>query len=284
MALSWAGTKYPWNDPIIVALLVVFAILLGVFVVDQYVKQDAATLPPRIIKNRNVLAGAVFIICLNSGVTVVEYYMPTYFQAIRGYSPARSGYMMLPLLIGTFIGMLIQGGGSTIIGYYTPFAIFASILAPIGVGLMTTWTLQTDLAKLIMYSAMVGFAIGIGFQTSQLAVQTALSPSDAPLGLGVIVFAQGFGPALFVSIAQTIFSNRLATNLHHLAPHLNVSSIENMGLSELKASVGPENLDKVLLGFHDSLSETWYLPVALCSFTLVGSLALEWRSVKQKNN
>lgn len=29
---------------------------------------------------------------------MVEYYLPTYFQIVRGYTPGKSGYMMIPLV------------------------------------------------------------------------------------------------------------------------------------------------------------------------------------------
>lgn len=115
-------------------------------------------------------------------------------------------------------------------------------------------------------------------------MQTSLPAADAPLGLAIILFAQNFGPALFVSIAQTIFTNQLEHNLHHLAPEMNATSIANMGLSDLKSHVSPENLGKVLLGFDHSLMQTWYLAVGLTCTTMIGSLAMEWRSVKQKKS
>lgn len=139
IALSWAGTKYPWTDPKILGLLVTFVVLLAIFAWDQHRKQDSATLPPRIIKRRSVIAGFIFSVCCNSAANVIEYYMPTYFQAIKEYSPAKSGYMMLPFIIGTLIGTLMQGGGTSTIGYYVPFMLLGSTLMPVAVGLMTTW-------------------------------------------------------------------------------------------------------------------------------------------------
>jgi len=123
---------------------------------------------------------------------------------------------------------------------------------------MTTWAVDTKITELILYMALVGFATGIGFQGPQSAVQSTLPKADTSLGLSVIIFAQGFGPALFICLAQTIFTNRLTENLHHLLPDIDANSIENMGFSELKASVGPQNLSKALVGFDESLVQTWY--------------------------
>lgn len=37
-ALSWGGTKWSWNSPTIITLFCIFAVLLIVFAVDQWVK------------------------------------------------------------------------------------------------------------------------------------------------------------------------------------------------------------------------------------------------------
>lgn len=282
LALSWAGIKYPWSDPKIIGLLVTFAVLMAAFVYDQHRKQDTAILPPRIIKRRSVMAGFIFAICCNSGWNVIHYYMPTYFQVARGWSPAKSGYMMLPVIIGDLIGFLVCGSGTTIGGYYTPFMILGSVLSPIAAGLMTTWKVDSSLGQLIGYSAFVGFASAVGFQGPQSAVQSTLPAADVPLGLAVVIFAEQFGPAVFIPIAQIIFTNRLADNLHHFLPDMDAKTVESMGLSELRASVGLENLEKVLVGFDESLTQTWYLAIGLTCATMIGSLLMEWRSVKQK--
>ncbi len=73
LALSWAGIRYAWNSPTIIGLFCAFAVLLGLFVYEQYRKGDSATLPPRILRNRSVVAGFVFAVCCNSAMTVVEY-------------------------------------------------------------------------------------------------------------------------------------------------------------------------------------------------------------------
>ena len=216
-------------------------------------------------------------------MNVLEYYMPTYYQAVREYSPAKSGYMLLPTIISFLVAMVLAGAGTTMFGYYTPFMLFASVLMPIGAGLMTTFKVNTSLAQLIVYPAIAGFAGGIGFQGPQSAVQTTLPTSDGPLGLSVILFAQHFGPAVFIVIAQTILTNQLSTNLSGLAPGLSATSIENMGLTELKATFG-DKLEEALVGFDKSLMQTWYLVVGLACTTMVGSASMEWRSVKQKKS
>lgn len=285
IALSWAGTRYAWNSPTIIGLFCAFVVLLGVFAWDQVRKGDTATLPPRILRNRSVLAGFVFTLCCNSAMNVVEYYLPTYFQSVRSYSPAESGYLMLPMVLGFLLAMLAQGSGVTIVGYYVPFMLAGSVLMPVFAGLLTTLTVDTELARILVYSGLYGFAGGIGFQGPQSAVQTALPAADASIGLAVMLFAQNFGPAVFIAAAQSIFTNRLEENLQGLVPGLNATTIESMGLGDLKGELGSGSvgdLRSVLTGLDRSLMQTWYLTVALTCVTMIGSVGMEWRSVKQK--
>lgn len=57
-----------------------------------------------------------------------------------------------------------------------------------------------------------------------------------------------------------------------------------MGLSELKTSLGKENLTKVALEYNQSISQTWYLTVGSTCVAMVGSLMMDWRSVKAKRS
>ncbi|KAJ5121719.1 Major facilitator superfamily domain general substrate transporter [Penicillium atrosanguineum] len=118
------------------------------------------------------------------------------------------------------ISELDLGIGTTAFDYYAPFMIFASVCMPIATGLMTTYDLNTSLAKIILYSGFVGFSEGIDFQPPQAAVQTALSTAEVNLGIGVILFGQSMGPAVFIAIAEVILTNQLLSSLKDAVPGL----------------------------------------------------------------
>lgn len=244
-----------------------------------------AALPPRLFKLQSVIAGFVFITCMGGAMSIVIYYLPTYFQAVREYKPAASGYLLLPFLIAFLVAALVQGASTTMLGYYTPFMILGSILAPVSAGLLTTIKVDTELVRALAYKALAGFGTGLGFQAPQNAVPCALPATDIPIGISLIVSGQHFGSALFVALAQTILSNQLAKNLERFDPDLTAKAIENTGIMELKNSVAKHGrMSEVLSGFDQSLTETWYLAVGLTCLTMVGSLTMEWRSVKDKKH
>lgn len=83
IALSWAGTKYPWSDGKVIGLFVVFGVLLSAFIFNQYRRGDSAALPFRIVTKRSVIAGFIFTTCTNSMTNLLEWYLPTYYQVVR---------------------------------------------------------------------------------------------------------------------------------------------------------------------------------------------------------
>lgn len=284
LALSWAGTKYPWSDGRVIGTLITFAALLGAFIYNQVRRGRSATLPPHIMKHRTVIAGTIFILCMNSADSILDYYLPTYYQVVRHYSPAKSGYMMLPIIAGAIIGSLIHGAGTSAFGYYAPFMLFASILMPVALGLTTTFSGGTKFVQLIAYSFMFGLAYGIGFSGPQNAVQTSLAAEDVPLGLSVILFAQSFGPAIAVTIAQVLFSTKLSSSLGQLNIGFNQTEMAEKGLLEIFQGIPPDSVGKALDGFEASLASAWYLAVAFACLTLLGTLLVEWKSVKRKKD
>ncbi len=70
LALQWGGSQYAWSDGRIIALFVVFGLLAFVFAGIQFWKKDNATVPPRIIKQRNIWAGAWFAACIGASFFV----------------------------------------------------------------------------------------------------------------------------------------------------------------------------------------------------------------------
>nr|OQO21331.1 hypothetical protein B0A51_11142 [Rachicladosporium sp. CCFEE 5018] len=249
--------------------------------VHQSLQKAEGILPWRVIRDRNVAAAIIFSIGLVSSLTILEYYAPAYFQAVHGYTAARSGYMILPSLIGTLIGLAVQGPGTSFFGYYTPFMVCSAILTPVATGLMTTWGQYTSLAPLICYFGLLGFAAGVGFQCPQNSIQTALSKEDVPLGLALVLFAQSFGPALFTSVSQIVFTNRLSADLQSTLPGANVTAIEALGLTEIRKQFSDGMLDSVVSAYGRSITASWYVALALACLCIIGALGTEWKSVKK---
>jgi MFS family permease len=210
--------------------------------------------------------------------------MSIYFQVVKDVSATHSGVLCIPPVIGLFVSVILGGSGTSFFGYYAPFMIATSVLTPIAAGLLTTVTVNTPFVILIVYQAFLGFAAGIGFQGPQTAASRVFAPADQPLGIAAILFAQNFGPALFVPVAQTIFEGRLVAYLEQYFPQVGGTALSNMGLLDLKARVGSKDLGAALVGYDEVVTKTFYLPLALSCVSIIGALGMEWKRVKTKRS
>lgn len=73
LALQWGGSKYHWGNARIIVLLILFTILASIFVAIQFWKQELATVPPRIMANRNIWGSALFGACLGGAFFILCY-------------------------------------------------------------------------------------------------------------------------------------------------------------------------------------------------------------------
>lgn len=282
LALQWGGSKYAWKDGRIIALLVLFGVLIIVFVVIQFWKGDKATLPPRILKQRSIAFAAWFQVCIGAAFLLLVYYVPIWFQAVKGTSAVKSGIDTLPMILGLVIFSIIAGGLVTTFGYYTPVMIVSSVLMSIGAGLLTTLRPDSYSGYWISYQLLFGAGVGFGLQQSIIAVQTVLHIDDVPTGTAAVIFAQTFGGALFVSIGSNVFTNQLLKGLAAVAPELDPRIVLQTGATSLKDKVPKELLVDVLSEYNDALTYCFRVSLAMACLSIIGSLGMEWKSVKGK--
>jgi EmrB/QacA subfamily drug resistance transporter len=282
LALQWGGSKYAWNSGRIIALLVIFVVLVAGFITIQWWKQEDATVPPRVFLNRNVWGSAWFGAMLGAAFFLIVYYLPIWFQAIKGASATKSGIMNLPAILGLVIISMLAGGLVTALGYYTPFMLTSSVLMAIGAGLLSTLEVDSGSPKWIGYQFIFGAGVGFGMQQTLVAVQTVLPAEDIPIGTAIMMFTQTLGGALFISVGQNVFTNQLIKNLASIVPDLDASIVLRTGATELKNAIDPEYLSGVLAAYNQTLTQTFYVSVACGTMSIIGAVFVEWKSMKGK--
>ena len=283
LALQWGGTTYAWNSGRIIALFVVFGVLIAAFLFIQWRQQDNATVPPRVIKMRSVWSGAAFAAATGAAFFSGIYFLPLWFQAVKGSSAVRSGIMNLPMLISVVLFSLVAGVIVSVVGHYTPFMLVSTVLMSVGYGLISTFQPDTGSGTWIGYQILAGAGVGFGMQQPLMAVQAVLSDRDLPTGTAVVVFTQTLGGSLFVSVSQNVFSNKLVEYVGTYAPGLDASVVLSAGATSIQKIIPSEFLDGVTLAYNDALMQTFLVSAALAATTIVGSGFMEWRSVKGKN-
>jgi hypothetical protein len=156
LALQWGGVTYPWKSSRVYGCLIGFGLVLIVFIAIQLKKREHATLPPHVFKQRTVLACALFSTFLAMGLYTHIYYLPFYFQAIKGTTAEGSGVRTVAYLVSNTIGAIIAGGIVTVVGYYTPFTWLGSTLFTIGAGLLYSLKVHSPASQWIGYQILAG--------------------------------------------------------------------------------------------------------------------------------
>ncbi|KAH1519635.1 hypothetical protein KXW39_007867 [Aspergillus fumigatus] len=281
LALQFGGTVYPWSNWRLILLLVLFGVLIIAWLGIQYWKGDTATVPPRMLKQRSFAAASWFNFTLGSFFLVLIYYIPIWFQAVKGTSAVGSGIRNIPFILGLVLVSIISGIGVTAIGYFAPFMIACSVISAIGVGLMMTFKPTTPHEHWIGYQAMVGIGIGMGLQQPLIVVQTVLPLAEVPIGTAVMYFLQTFGGTVFVSVGQNVFANQLKTDLAQAVPDLDSGLVVNSGATNIQKIVPASDLPAVKIAYNHSLTRAFLVATIMAAMTLLGSGAVEWKNIKK---
>ncbi|OTA84961.1 hypothetical protein M434DRAFT_165979 [Hypoxylon sp. CO27-5] len=281
LALEWGGLTYPWSNGRIVALLTLGIALFIGFTAVQVLMPKTATIPPRIFNQRSILAGNWATICIGGHMMVFVYFLPIWFQAIKGASAVDSGIRLLPITLSMVVASITNGIFVSRIGYYAPTMLIGTCLMSVGAGLLTTLQLDTATGKWIGYQILYGFGMGMCFQAPNLAAQRVLPTKDVPVGTSLVFFTQLLSGSIFLSVGQNLLDNQLLKRLSGL-PGFQPSMIEDNGATTLSSSLPPELLGPVLVAYNEALRETFRLGLCLSCLTILGSATIEWKSVKQK--
>ena len=89
------------------------------------------------------------------------------------------------------------------------------------------------------------------------------------------------GGAIFLSLAQTTFTNGLISELATSAPAVNPQTVINAGASGVREVVSHALLPGVLDAYNKAINETFYLAAGACVATFVFSWGMGWKSVKK---
>ncbi|KAF0329651.1 major facilitator superfamily transporter [Colletotrichum asianum] len=280
LALQWGGVEYDWNSARIIALLVLAGVFLITFIAIQILFPKTATVPPRIITQRSIGFAAFAALTLGAQAMMFTYYIPIWFQAIKGYSAVDSGIRTLPLVLTMMVFSVITGGIITRIGYYSPVMIAGNVLMCIGAGLLTTLRVNSGAAAWAGYQVIYGVGMGLIFPTVNIVAQTVLELKDISIGISIMMFMQTLGGAVSNSIGQSILSNELVSRLRGV-PGLEGVDLRGDGATTV-VNLPNDVRGAALEAYNESLRTVFIAGVSLCCAVIIGTAGVEWKSVKKE--
>ncbi|KAI1350632.1 MFS general substrate transporter [Xylaria sp. FL0043] len=282
LALQWGGSMYPFNDGRIIALFVLAGVLAIAFAGVEVWQGDNATLPGRIMKNKNILGGVWFGVFISGAILIFTYYLPIWFQAIQGVSATQSGIRTLPAVLGLVLFSIIGGGAATALGQYVPLLLISSIVASVGAGLLSTLKVDSTIGYWFGYQALMAAGVGLGAQNVMLVGQVAVPHVDMAMAISVMSFSQTLSSSIFLAVAQAVFQNSLESTLRAHTPEVDPGDVINGGVTAIRRLVTAEQLPSVLRAYNSAIMQTIYIAVAASGLSIAGALIMDWLSLKKK--
>ncbi|KAL2391895.1 MFS-type efflux pump MFS1 [Exophiala dermatitidis] len=275
LALVWGGSKYAWSNGRIIALFVVFGVLMMGFIYVEIRADKYAILRRHLLRQRNVLCGGLFAFLLAASNFMIGYYMPMWFQVVKGVSPTKSGTMSLPTMISMVLMSFVSGGMITRFGRYLPFFYLSSVLTSVGAGLISTFWVDTGHSKWIGYQVIFGSGLGLGVQLPITVVQLSCSREDIAAATSLMVFCQILGGAIFISVAQTAITQSLRHGLQQALPDIAPTLLKNLTATQLVSQVPPAQAPVVRRVFNEALRSEWHIAAGMAAGTIVAALGIK---------
>ncbi len=266
----WGGVDYPWGSVQIIGLFVASLILAGLFVWREHYAAEPI-LPLRLFKNDIIRVSSLLSFVFGIAMFGALIFLPQYQQLVRGDSATKSGFMMLPFVLGMMIGSI--GGGRLIskLGKYRKFPIVGSLIVMASFLMFSTIGIDTSRTLISFWMVLLGLGLGLIMPVTTLAVQNAVGRAEMGTATSAVTFFRSIGSSLGAAIFGAILINRLN---HHLAGAMAagghaVTTVSSKTLDNL-SGLPPNIVHTVLNAFAQSFGDVFLyaIPFTLLAFVI----------------
>jgi hypothetical protein len=215
----------------------------------------------------------------NSANYQIVFYLPIYFQAIRGDSAIMSGVNLLPFLCLFAVGSVVSGAFVGKTRHLQPFELASSILSTAGVALLYTLEVDSSKARYIGPQILVGFGLGLGNQVPITAVQGLSKPADMTSSSGIVLMMQALSGTYFILIAQSLWANRLINHIQTTYPGISADRViaTGSGAHEIRSAFRGDDLAAVLDAYMVGIKAVFAFSLATAAATVIVALVIPFQ-------
>lgn len=276
MAIAFGGSVYAWGSSRIIGMFVGSGVLFILFFLQQgftfLTTEDRRIFPMQYLRNKEMILLFVETACAGTTSFVPVYFIPLYFQFVKGDGALEAGVRLLPFIIPMVVFNIVNGVGMSMTGYYMPWYIFGGALVVVSGALLETTTLTSNVARI--YGALVVGGIGTGSisQAGFSVAQSLVGPEEIPMAVGFMTCAQVGGSAIALAIANSVFLNRATNLLTTVLPGESIPNIQALisgSNPALLSSLEAVTRTEVLSGIVKSITDALVVDLAAGALALV---------------
>ncbi|KAJ0124333.1 uncharacterized protein J7T55_005671 [Diaporthe amygdali] len=275
IALTWAGSEYPWSSwRVLVPLILGILGIAGFLILESTTLIPEPTMPIRIFANRTSLPsfGLSFI---HSMLTYwVSNYLPVYFQAVLEATPTGSGVDALPSVFIAMPFAIAAGFGLSFFNRFKPFMFAGFAFLAAGYGMLSLLDQSSSTAYWAASQGVAAAGTGMLMSVALPAIQAPLAEADQAITTAAWGFVRSFGGVWGVAIPTAIFNSQANSLLYRVSDDMIRSRLANGGAYALATRSFMMTLNsqpiikgQVLSVYVDSLKLVWQVGIA---FSLLG--------------
>lgn len=242
LALS-KGTDWGWKSQSIISLLLICLFTLVAFIVWE----GSVTNPLidiRIFRNKVVISSMISMSLLTIGMMGVIFIIPIYAENLLGYSPLKTGIIMMPMALVSAFLMPVSGK------IYDKHGAFHIGLIGVLIAVITTYhlkalSLDTSYNNLQVMLAVRSLGFGLALMPITNAAMSAVPESLAPTASAVVNTIRQVAGSLGIAIMNYIIVEKQAYHqdiLHDLINYGSFSACQTINrLQSLLMSMGTDS-------------------------------------------
>jgi EmrB/QacA subfamily drug resistance transporter len=170
-------------------------------------------IPPKLFRQSSIWRSDAMAAFHGAALVSLITFLPIYLRAVRGLSPAETGFMLLPLTAGIGIGSMTTGQMVTRTGYTAVFPTYGLIGATVSMALLAFFIPYLSAVQIAWAFGGVALFMGTVMGVVQVTVQTESGPRLLGTGAAMVQFSRSVGAAFgTATVSAILFSILTATD------------------------------------------------------------------------
>ncbi|KAH6713677.1 MFS multidrug transporter-like protein [Leptodontidium sp. MPI-SDFR-AT-0119] len=204
--ISGGGIYFNWNSPMVICMLVLGTICMAGFLLAEWKWAIMPMMPLHLFKNRAI--SAIVLQNFLHGIVYYShlYYLPVYYQNVRGYSPILSAALTIPFVAG--LSMFSIGSGQYISRFkrYGEVIWIGYLLWTFGSGLLLIFSRATPRWQMAVFLIIEGAGVAHSAKRDRAVVISTRN------------FLRAMGGSFGLAICSAVFSHSLKKSLNSSSP------------------------------------------------------------------
>lgn len=290
ISLSTGGAPHPWSHPAVVTPMVLGLlgfVALAFFERSKYCKYPI--MPPHVFSNRTTNISFA-LTAIHGFITYgFQFYLPPFFQAVKGSSPSQSGIEVMPTTLAVVVCAAVGGPLMSLWGKYKPMHIVGFATMTLGLSLCVLLGPTTPVSVWLVLQLVVAGGLGIVISTMLPAVQVKLPESSTGAAAGSWAFLRGTGSLFGVAIPGAVFNvrfNSLLSTIPSRKARLQLAKGQayQHASAAFVRSFGSNNEVRIVNVFNESLQSVWIVFAALAGIGFLMTFGEKQHKMRKQLN